>query len=61
MSKKENTMVRDMQDLKKQSKIMENMKTNKQVKQGGKLPDPIQYKHTKIRASEAKLRSKMTN
>ncbi|MBM7604344.1 hypothetical protein JOC75_002317 [Metabacillus crassostreae] len=47
MSKRKNTMVRDMKDLKKQSKIMENMKTNKQVKQGGKLPDPIQYKHTK--------------
>lgn len=47
MSKKESTMIRDMKDLKAHSKIMENMKTNKQVKQSGKEPDPIQYKNTK--------------
>ncbi|WP_226670904.1 hypothetical protein [Metabacillus litoralis] len=46
MSKKQNTMIRNMNDLKKQSKEMDNMKTNKQVKQSGKKPDPIQYKNT---------------
>ncbi len=42
-------MIRNMDDLKKQSKDMENMKTNKEVKQEGKSPDPIQYvkKNTK--------------
>jgi hypothetical protein len=49
MKKSLNTMIRNMDDLKKQSKVMENMKTNKEVKQEGKSPDPIQYvkKNTK--------------
>lgn len=38
-----NTMIRNMEDLKKQSKIMEQMKTNKQIKKTGKQPDPVQY------------------
>ncbi|MCM3162112.1 hypothetical protein [Metabacillus litoralis] len=40
MKKTVNTMIRNMDDLKKQSKDMENMKTNKEVKQEGKSPIP---------------------
>ncbi|WP_158638624.1 hypothetical protein [Metabacillus litoralis] len=43
MKKIENTMVRNMKDLKEQSKIMENMSTNQQIKQSEQKPDPIQY------------------
>ncbi|WP_273122943.1 hypothetical protein ACNRWW_03735 [Metabacillus sp. HB246100] len=38
-----NTMIRNMEDLKKQSKVMEQMKTNKEIKKTGKQPDPVQY------------------
>jgi hypothetical protein len=42
-----NTMIRDSKDLKEQSKIVEKMSTNQDVKKNGKTPDPIQYKEIK--------------
>ncbi len=41
------TMVRNMKDLVKHSKIMEHMKTNKEVEKSGKQPDPAQHEDTK--------------
>ncbi|WP_078435457.1 hypothetical protein [Metabacillus halosaccharovorans] len=43
MKKVVNTMIRNQKDLEEQSEMMEKMKTNKQVKENGKIPDPIQY------------------
>ncbi len=43
MKKVVNTMIRNQKDLEEQSKMMEKMKTNKQVKENGEIPDPIQY------------------
>lgn len=48
MKKTANTMIRNMDDLKKHSADMENMKTNKEVQNKGKSPDPIQYDKHKI-------------
>ncbi|MGD6819176.1 hypothetical protein [Metabacillus sp. 84] len=44
---KESSSVRDMDDLVEQSKIMEHMKTNQEVKKSGKTPDPDQHKEEK--------------
>ena len=41
------TMVRDMKDLVEHSKIMEHMKTNKELEKEGKRPDPVQHKEDK--------------
>ncbi|WP_185806968.1 hypothetical protein [Bacillus sp. HMF5848] len=42
------TMVNNEKELKQQSKIMEHMPTNKEVKEEGKHPDPAQ-KHDEKR------------
>ncbi|WP_180850311.1 MULTISPECIES: hypothetical protein [Bacillaceae] len=41
------TMVRNMKDLVEHSKIMEHMKTNKEVEKSGKKPDPAQHEEDK--------------
>lgn len=51
MKKVVNTTVRNLKDLKEQSKMMEVMKTNKQVKEDGEIPDPIQYESFKKESS----------
>lgn len=38
-----NTMVEGMSDAKELGKEMEALKTNKEVKKNGKIPDPIQH------------------
>lgn len=39
---KETEMIENLEDVKKLGKEMEQMKTNKQTKEEGKTPDPIQ-------------------
>ncbi|QNG59936.1 hypothetical protein H4O14_19605 [Bacillus sp. PAMC26568] len=45
------TMVRNMKDLVEHSKIMEHMKTNKEVEKSGKKPDPAQHEEDKKKLS----------
>ncbi|WP_226529683.1 hypothetical protein [Metabacillus niabensis] len=52
MKKVVNTMVRNQKDLEEQSKMMEKMQTNKQVKEDGKIPDPIQYETNSKESSQ---------
>ena len=51
MRKDVNTMIRHIEDLKEQSKMMEKMKTNKQVEEEGKSPDPTQYENNEKESS----------
>ncbi|MFC0272191.1 hypothetical protein ACFFIX_12080 [Metabacillus herbersteinensis] len=43
----DNTMIRNMKDLVKHSKVMEHMKTNQEVEKSGKSPDPQQHSQEK--------------
>lgn len=41
---KNSSMVRNEEELKEHSKVMENMSTNEEVRKSGKSPDPKQHK-----------------